>query len=193
MTDSSLPTSGAAALFTATLIREQRGVYGFVRGLVGNAEQAHDITQDVFLFAWRAAQDGTPPFHGSEDERGARRWLYCVAYRRAISALRHQGIVSFERLNIADDAQLARLGTERPFEEAIADQETLRAALSDVGTDDAACLLLYVVQGFTTREISAMLEITLDAAKKRVTRAKQRLRDAYFAREQSPAAKEVRR
>jgi len=37
-----------------------------------------------------------------------------------------------------------------------------------------------------------MLEITLDAAKKRVARAKQRLRDSYFAREQSPAAKEIR-
>jgi RNA polymerase sigma-70 factor (ECF subfamily) len=193
MTDPSFPTIGAAALFTATLMRKQRAVYGFVRGLIGNAEQAHDITQDVFLVAWRAVRDGTPPFHGSEDERGVRRWLYCVAYRRAVSALRHQGIVSFERLNIADDAQLARLGTEKSFEESIAEQESLRAALADLGTDDAACLLLYVVQGFTTREIAAMLEITLDAAKKRVARAKQRLRDAYFAREQSPAAKEVRR
>jgi len=192
MTDSSLPTSGAAALFTSTLIREQQAVYGFVRGLVGNAEQARDITQDVFLFAWQAAQDGTPPFHASKDERGVRRWLYCVAYRRAASALRHQGVVSFERLNIDDDAQLARLGTETPFEEAIAEQEILRTALAELGTDDAACLLLYVVQGFTTREIATMLEITLDAAKKRVARAKQRLRDSYFAREQSPAAKEIR-
>ena len=75
MTDPSLPTSGAAAAFTATLTREQRAVCGFVRGLVGNAEQARDITQDVFLFAWRAAQDGTPPFRASGDERGVRRCL----------------------------------------------------------------------------------------------------------------------
>jgi len=192
MTDHSFPTWNTAAVFTTTLTREQRGVWGFVRGLVGNAELARDITQDVFLFAWRAAQDRTPPFDTSEDEQGIRRWLYCVAYRRAVSALRHQGIVSFERLNIADDAQLARLGTEKPFEEAIAEQEILRAALASLGPDDTACLLLYVVQGFTTREIATMLEITLDAAKKRLARAKQRLCDAYFAREQSPAAKEVR-
>jgi DNA-directed RNA polymerase specialized sigma24 family protein len=49
-----------------------------------------------------------------------------------------------------------------------------------------------VAQGFTAREIAIMLEISADAAKKRLTRAKQRLRDAYFAREQSPA-KEVHR
>ena len=67
----------------------------------------------------------------------------------------------------------------------------LTAALADLETADAACLLLNVVQGFTAREIAAMLEISPDAAKKRLTRAKQRLRDAYFAREQSPA-KEVR-
>ena len=39
---------------------------------------------------------------------------------------------------------------------------------------------------------NGMRKVWEDAAKKRLTRAKQRLRDAYFAREQSPA-KEVRR
>jgi DNA-directed RNA polymerase specialized sigma24 family protein len=48
---------------------------------------------------------------------------------------------------------------------------------------DVACLLLSVVQGFTAAEVAAILQITPAAAKKRLTRAKQRLRAAYFARQ----------
>lgn len=191
MADSSVPAQ-RATLFTATLAREQRAVCGFIRGLLGDAEQARDITQDVFLFAWRAAEVGSPPFQLGGDERAVRRWLYCVAYRRAVSALRHQDIVSFERLADSDDIQIGRLGAQKPFEDAVAERETLSAALIAVGPDDAACLLLNVVQGFTAREIATMLEITPDAAKKRLTRAKQRLRDAYYAHE-TPPTKEVSR
>ncbi len=48
---------------------------------------------------------------------------------------------------------------------------------------DAACLLLSVVQGFTAAEIAQIIDIAPEAAKKRITRAKQRLRAAYFAQE----------
>jgi RNA polymerase sigma-70 factor (ECF subfamily) len=158
---------------------------------VGDAEQARDITQDVFMVVWRAAKEGAPPFTPGADERSIRRWLYCVAYRRAISVQRHERVLSIESLDGERAAHRERLAAPDAFDERIAERDALAAALADLETADAACLLLNVVQGFTAREIAAMLEITPDAAKKRLTRAKQRLRDAYFAREQSPA-REVR-
>jgi len=178
--------------FDATLLREQQALRGFVRGLTGDTEQARDITQDVFMVAWRAAKDGAPPFTHGADERAIRRWLYCVAYRRAISVQRHERVLSIESLDQERAPHRERLAAPGAFDERIAERDVLTAALADLETADAACLLLNVVQGFTAREIATMLEISADAAKKRLTRAKQRLRDAYFAREQSPA-KEVRR
>ena len=193
MTEWSAPDNLATrTAFDATLLREQQALRGFVRGLVGDAEQARDITQDVFMVAWRAAKEGAPPFTTNADERAIRRWLYCVAYRRAISVQRHERVLSIESLDQERAPHRERLAAPGAFDERIAEREALTAALADLETADAACLLLNVVQGFTAREIAAMLEISADAAKKRLTRAKQRLRDAYFAREQSPA-KEVRR
>ena len=61
--------------FDATLLREQQALRGFVRGLTGGAEQARDITQDVFMVAWCAAKEGAPPFTANADERSIRRWL----------------------------------------------------------------------------------------------------------------------
>jgi RNA polymerase sigma-70 factor (ECF subfamily) len=178
--------------FDATLLREQQALRGFVRGLTGDTEQARDITQDVFMVAWRAAKEGAPPFTANGDERAIRRWLYCVAYRRAISVQRHERVLSIESLDQERTSHRERLTTPGSFDERIVERDALTRALADLETADAACLLLNVVQGFTAREIAAMLEISPDAAKKRLTRAKQRLRDAYFAREQPPA-KEVRR
>ena len=184
--------STARTTFNAALAREQQALRGFVRGLVGDSEQARDITQDVFLVAWRAAKEGAPPFAVAADERAIRRWLYCVAYRRAISVRCHERVLSIESLDEEHAPHRERLATPGAFDQRIAERDALTTALADLETDDAACLLLNVVQGFTAREIATMLETTPDAAKKRLTRAKQRLRDAYFAHER-PSAKEVRR
>jgi RNA polymerase sigma factor (sigma-70 family) len=182
----------ALTKFNGAFAREQQTLRGFVRGLTGDSEQARDITQDVFVFAWRAAKEGAPPFASDADERAIRRWLYCVACRRAISARRHERVLSIESLDEEHAPHRERLTTPGAFDERIAERDALTTALADLETDDAACLLLNVVQGFTAREVATILDITPAAAKKRLTRAKQRLRDAYFAHEQPPA-KEVRR
>ncbi len=193
MSEWSAPDNPATrTAFDATLLREQQALCGFVRGLTGDVEQARDITQDVFIAAWRAAKEGAPSFTANADERPIRRWLYCVAYRRAISTQRHERVLSVQSLDGERAPHRDRLAAPGAFDERIAEREALSSALSDLETADAACLLLNVVQGFTAREIAAMLEISPDAAKKRLTRAKQRLRDAYFAREQS-SAKDTRR
>jgi len=177
MSEWSAPDNPATrTAFDATLLREQ---------------QARDVTQDVFMVAWRAAKEGAPPFTANSDERSIRRWLYRVAYRRAISAQRHESVLSIESLDGERTTHRERLAAPDAFDDRIAERDALTAALADLETADAACLLLNVVQGFTAREIATMLEISPDAAKKRLTRAKQRLNDAYFAREQSPG-KDVR-
>jgi len=60
--------------FTALLDRCQWPLYTFLRGMVGNDEQARDLMQDTFYDAWRTAQQGNPPFdRGSAEEAGMRR------------------------------------------------------------------------------------------------------------------------
>ena len=48
--------------FIALLDRCQRPLYTFLRGIVGDDEQARDLIQDTFYDAWRTAQQGIPPF-----------------------------------------------------------------------------------------------------------------------------------
>jgi|SRR5690349_11316480 len=164
------PAALAAADVTfARLLRELQGsLLGFARGLAGDDEQARDIVQDVFVDAWRAARGGAPPFTATGDTDGMRRWLFHAAYVRAAGVHRRGRIIRWESLDA------------NPLDEASHPREA--RALESLEPEDAACVLLTVVQGFTAQEIARVVGVTPEAAKKRVTRAKQRLRAAYFSK-----------
>jgi putative glutamine amidotransferase len=183
MSEPPQPDAQRLVLFAALLATAQESLRGFVRGMVGSVEQAQDITQDVFVDAWRAATRGQAPFDGTGDEPAMRRWLFHVAYQRAVSALRRRAVLRVESLDGDLPLEPSRLYEPTPFEDRVAESEALQAALDALDPQDAACLLFSAAQGFTALEIATILEITPAAAKKRLTRAKQRLRAAYFARQ----------
>ncbi|HEX6817058.1 MAG TPA: sigma-70 family RNA polymerase sigma factor [Ktedonobacterales bacterium] len=175
------PSPALNTLFASLLERTQSALRGFVRGMVGSSDQAADVVQDVFVDAWRAAQRGVEPFQGDGDELAIRRWLFHVAYRKAVSALRHDSVLHVESLDKTPVPEPSRFYEPMPFDDLLAEGDALCKALAELEPQDSAYLLLSVVQGFTAVEIASILDITPPAAKMRVWRAKQRLRDAYFA------------
>ena len=177
------------AAFTAMVDERQAALHAFLRGLLGDAEQARDLTQDTFHAAWRATQAGDPPWTTAHDAEERRRWLFQAAYHRAISLLRRRRVIrwtSLDRAGAGDDAMgdaaptatLADSGAR--FEQRIAEAEALRAALARLAPDDAACLLLRVAQGFSAAEAAAILGVTTDAVAQRLSRARRRLRAVYL-------------
>lgn len=173
------------AAFTATVDERQAALHAFLRGLLGDAEQARDLTQDTFHAAWRATQAGDPPWTAAHDAEERRRWLFQAAYHRAISQLRRRKVIHWTSLDVAGAAEgvgpaaiLADSGAR--FEQRIAEAEALRAALARLAPDDAACLLLRVAQGFSAAEAAAILGVTTDAVAQRLSRARRRLRAVYL-------------
>lgn len=169
------------AVFTDLLHRHQWPLYGFVRHLLLDDEQARDVVQETFCKAWKAFQRAAPPFAEGHDAEHRRRWLFHVAYCEAISVLRRRKRLRWESLEDSAGEQDAPAGD---FENQIAENDALRAALATLSREDSAAVLLNVVHGFPAPEIANMLDISLQATKKRLTRAKQRLRAAYFAQEE---------
>lgn len=167
--------------FAQALNTLQWPLVGFVRGLIHDEEQARDIVQDVFVDAWKLARQGSPPFTGAADnDDGVRRWLFHVAYRRAVSAYRRRKIIDWQPLEPAMETLLPWDGEPQPFDDQIVEREVLRDALKQLSIEDAACVLLHAVRGLTSTEIAEILDISVAAAKKRLTRARQRLRASYF-------------
>jgi RNA polymerase sigma-70 factor (ECF subfamily) len=165
----------------AVLERSQWELQGFLRGIVGDSEQARDLVQDTCYEACRAAQRGMPPFErASSTDTDIRRWLFRVGYNRAISALRRRQIIHWLPLE-----SVRHLIT---FEDESAEGQDVRAALAKLSPEDAACLSLIIVHDFTAAEVGQIVGASPQAVAKRFSRAKQRLRDAYLA--QNPQLEE---
>lgn len=177
----SLTTARAPTSFNDMLAETQRPLFAFVARLVSDQELARDIVQDVFCDAWRAMQHGSPPFGAADDLPAMRRWLFHAAYCDAASALRRGALIRWEPLNADDAREPRRPAPGRPFEDTVAERLALDAALATLRPEDAACLLLSALQGFTAQEIGQIIDASTEATKKRLARAKRRLRDAYIA------------
>lgn len=175
------------AMFADLLARYRWPLYIFLRNLVADDEQAHDLVQDVFCDAWRAALKAQPPLLPDSADDETRRWLFHTAYCRAVSVLRQRRLVRWESLD-AETFNEMDMPAVAPLDDAVVEAEVVRAALAALSPDDAACLLLSVVHAFTVTEIAHVVGISFETAKKRLSRAKQRLRAAYFA--QNPSAQE---
>lgn len=184
MSDCSAPAPPHSPLdFTALVNRHQGALFGFLCGLVSNPEQARDLTQDTFHDAWRVASRQESPFTAESQPEATRRWLFQVAYHRAISLLRRRQVIRWESLEESRERDPERYAASLAFEEHIAEREAMQSALASLSPPDVACLLLRVVQGFSTAEAGEIIGTTPENINKRLSRAKQRLRAAYLAQE----------
>jgi len=187
------PAPLSLAAFSAVVDQWQAALFGFLQGMLGDAEQARDLTQDTFHNAWRATQALAPPWSSAYDDDERRRWLFHAAYCRAISHMRRRKVIRWASLDWAgvalreDDGfdtsfdDVGALTVAGSFEQRVVEAEALRAALARLRPDDAACLLLRVTHGFSAAEVAAMLGITTDAVGQRLSRARRRLRAVYLA------------
>ena len=169
--------------FAELLKRFQWPLYVFLRGFISDPEQSRDLVQDVFCDAWRSVQRAAAPFDGLSDEEAIRRWLFNAAYRRAVSALRRRRLIRWESLDVLTDELASGMPLlTLPFEDTVLEATVLRATFAALTPESVALLLLNIVHGFTTAEIADIIGISHEATKKQLTRAKQRLRAEYLAR-----------
>lgn len=161
--------------FTQIVERLERELLLFLRSLTGNEDQARDLLQDAFFDGWRAAKQRKAPFTAEHGQDEIRRWLYHAAYCRAISARRHSAVILWSSL----DQVIEHVIDDASFENRIMEQDALGAAIASLSPEDAACLLLIVVQRFTAAETAAIMGASTAAIAKRIVRAKRRLRAAY--------------
>jgi RNA polymerase sigma-70 factor, ECF subfamily len=169
--------------FSILVERHTSPLWTFLRQLTRSPELARDLVQDTFYDAWRAATRGMRPFTTTSAADEQERWLYHVAYCRAVSARRRQRLIRWDSLDANTLLESDRLSAFPGFEDAIVESEAMHTALERLSTEDVACLLLMVVHGFTAAEAAAILGASVPAVAKRLSRAKHRLLAVYLAEE----------
>jgi RNA polymerase sigma-70 factor (ECF subfamily) len=141
------------------------GILNYIYRLIGDWEQAQDLTQDTFIKALCSRAPWTIEL--------PRSWLYTVATNTAFDYLRRRRRITW--LPLTEPAlPLGTLVLPAP-EEIVAQRDQLIRSLKRLPYDQMACLVLHLYCGFTMAEISTILGISVGAVKMRVVRARRQL------------------
>src|SRR2546426_12516386 len=155
-----------------------RPVYTLGLRLLGSTEAAEELTQDVFVAAWRKASR-------YDSARGRlSTWLMAIAHNLAIDRLRHDRGAGRPVLVLVDE-----MPEPVPLEEEsqVIDRETARQALSGLSPSERHLLALAYFHGWNAREIAEADGIPLGTVKTRLRTALMKVRKCQLdnAREEA--------
>lgn len=154
-----LAREGRDGAYEELVRRHQGEVFRTALRMVGNRTDAEDITQDVFVRAWRAL----PRFRG---DSLFSTWLYRVVVNQCLSSERRRRA----------DAILAERADTAPgpsqHAEGRAQLEDLYRALRALTAEQRAVVVLREFEGLSYDEIAVVLDITVPAVKSRLHRAR---------------------
>jgi RNA polymerase sigma-70 factor (ECF subfamily) len=135
-----------------------------VRRLVGDADQAADIAQEVWIQIFRAL-----PSYRGESQFGT--WAHRIAVNRTLNALRKTRRI--ERIETGIDEETASI--EQSGEHAIL-AASIDEAAARLSPGARTVFLMHDVEGYTHEEIAKELGITPGGSKSQLFKARAKLR-----------------
>ena len=184
-----LAQKGDMRAYDALVIRHQGRIYAMIRNMVKNDADAWDLSQEVFVKAWRAL----PRF---EARARFSTWLFRIAHNSVYDWVRKRKIEStgelndeiFNRDSIDLSAQTAPSFVELP-DDALSNtelREKIEEALGKLSAEHREAVVLKDVQGLSYKEIAEVMDCTLGTVMSRLYYARQKLqallKDEYESR-----------
>jgi RNA polymerase sigma-70 factor, ECF subfamily len=142
----------------------------YLSRMVGDDGIGCELTQEVFLKAWEALL-------GLRDPSRFASWLYRIATNRAYNYQQHAKLlhlIPWEEYALREETR-SIAGPEEQVEEA----ELLKLALARVSPTYRPCLILYVVEEYSQRQIAELLQMKESSIGRYVSRGKEELRQIY--------------
>ena len=175
---------GDVRAFNALVERHQASAYALALRMLGDPDQAADVTQDAFFSAWRAI--GT--FRGSS----FRSWLLRIVSNGCFDVFRARGrrpSTSLETL-LEGDAEESTGPSDAHMPAALIDAtwdperavlraevvEAIQEALLQLAPEQRLALILSDVQGLPYDEVAQIMDTPLGTVKSRIARARGHLR-----------------
>lgn len=171
--------AGDTRAFEALVRRHQRWVFTLALRMIGDAAEAEDLAQDVFLKAYR----GLAGFRGTARFST---WLYSIASHHCLNALEARGRQPLhqrepERTGEDDPPpRLERLANGAPGADTLLERQEraqlVQAALARLKTDQRLIVVLRDIQGMSYEAIAEALGIELGTVRSRLHRARMELK-----------------
>jgi RNA polymerase sigma-70 factor (ECF subfamily) len=168
--------AGNETAIRAIYARFARPVYSMGLRILGSAEAAEELTQDVFVMAWRKA--------GRFDSSRGRlsTWLMTIAHNLAVDRLRRETGLSRPRFVLVDEVPDIVVESDEAL---FVERDLAIRALESLSGADRTLLVRAYFGGLTAREIAEEDAIPHGTVKTRLRTALIKLRQANAEKERS--------
>jgi RNA polymerase sigma-70 factor, ECF subfamily len=182
-----------ATAFEELVARYQGRLLTVLRHMVGNHEQAEDLTQEVFLRVYRARKTYEP---------GAKfaTWLFAIANNAAYNSLRDKSRRHEVTLQTNDSGPLGTRPLDKMLQASSGQMPTrqldnaemrdiVQMSVASLGERQRMAVLLSKFEGMSYAEIAEVMDISEAALKSLLSRARENLREVlqpYFDRGANP-------
>jgi RNA polymerase sigma-70 factor (ECF subfamily) len=172
--------AGNADSFACVVESHQERLLRLCERLLGDAEEARDAAQEVFLKAYRKAGEVRP-------QGQVYTWLYRIAVNHCLNRLRRRRLVRFLRWEDPEDRDAPAFdppdGAADPAAvlEARRRWQATRRAIGQLPENQRAVLVLVRFEGLSYKQAAEVLEITEGAVESRLFRAMRRIEAAQEA------------
>lgn len=158
--------AGDKAAFTELMVRYQRQIYNAAFWVLRRADDASDITQEVFLKVAERPDEYDPKFKFFS-------WIYRIAINESLNLLRHN-----RRETLDDNIDLPAPDSACPEQQLGNAQlsERIRSAMMTMTVDDRVVLSLRHFSECSYEAIAQILELDEKTVKSRLFESRQRLR-----------------
>ena len=147
-------------------------VYNVAFRIVGNRQDAEEVTQEVFLIVHRK-------LGGFRFQSSLKTWIYRITINSAINYAKKK---ARERQRaVEQDGDLDRKGQANEVEQAI-DREhhttMIQHLLKQLSPDQRACVVLRNMEGLSYQQIADSLQVNINTVRSRLKRAREALLSA---------------
>ena len=173
--------SGDQQAYAGLVNRYQNYVFTLALRFTKNREDAEEVSQDIFIKAYRALAD----FRGASKFST---WLYTIVNTTCITFLRRKRleVYSLNNEKVFEAADNQDSGMRANLVEQKSRLAMVNHAIKMLSTDDAEVITLFYKSEQTLEEIAQILGIEANTVKVRLHRARTRLKEkmeTHFAQE----------
>ncbi len=151
--------AGDSEAFNILIRQWERPIYNFIVRMIGDRDEAMDLSQDCFMKAYRELRT-------LKDRDRFSSWLYRIAHNACLSRLRK----NYGKTWVELDPEAGR--SNPPFENRLA----VEKALGQLPADQREVVILKVFQELKFEEIAGIQDAPISTVKSRLYMAFQKLR-----------------
>lgn len=169
---------GSTSAFEGLFNRYQKRVYNLVYRMVGNEQDAADLTQEVFVRVYNS-------LHTLRTDQALAGWLRTVAvnitrdhFRKSMRTVKADSLdskIEFDDGEVEREVEDWSGNPERIFDRKDV-QEAVHRALNSLSDDHRTVVALHHIEGMDVKDIAKALKVPAGTIKSRLARAREELK-----------------